>query len=382
LRKGQTIEIFEISILVILLTILFLFLNFSLLRGESAEKDLMAKKEREMKVENAIIAFKSSKVYGTEKSLAAILADAIASGNFIVEYGQGYGSLNSTKLVTEFFDAYFDKNWALILHTPIKEKTVALIQDTSDSLKDETRAIRNKINEIYEEGLKKKVRLKIFMLDGLGRAFDCSQFRGTECEKECSLLKDCNLVDATPFEQTEEDWGSAIKCVVKKYNVSAAIVLTDELSTGSEPAVCTSGTDFGNFTRSFDIALQACKSGISVFSLRGNMNVSDCLRYWTDWCSYYYNTQLNEQSCKKYAIEFLEDRLKNLSSECNGKFFDLTTVDPAEAVSEIIKTIPPPPDIVFGYEIPKDVSSLQTFIFDLPAVSYEGEKIRGELKVW
>jgi hypothetical protein len=374
---------FEILILVVVLTVLFLFLNFNLLQRESTEKEMLARKETEMKVENAIISFKSSKVYGTERSLATILSDAIATGNLTVDYGEGYGSLNSTKLVTEFFDAYFGKKWTLILHTPIKEKDVALILDTSDSLKDEINAIKIKINEIYREGLKKKVRLKIFLLDGIGRSFDCSKFSGTDVEKECSFLKDCSLVGATPLEQTEEDWGNAIKCVIEKYNVSAVIVLTDELSTGSEPAVCTIGVDMGNFTISFNAGLQSCKArDVPIFTIKASISVSDCLNYWTSWCDFYFASHLTSQSCQKYAIDLLGNRLKFIADECKGKYFDLATVNPADAVAEIIKIIPPPPDVVFGYETPKDVSSVQTFVLDIPYVSYEGEKIRGELKVW
>jgi hypothetical protein len=381
--KGQAIEMFEILILVVILTVLFLFLNFNLLQRESAEKEMLARKEIEMKVENAIISFKSSKVYGTERSLATILSDAVANGNLTVNYGEGYGSINITKLVTEFFDSYFDRRWVFVLHTPIKEKEVALVLDTSDSLKDETNIIKSKINEIYREGLKKKIRLKIFLLDGIGRSFDCGQFSGTEVEKECSLLKDCSLVGATPLEQTEEDWGNAIKCVIEKYNTSAVIVLTDELSTGSEPAVCTNGANMGNFTISFNSGLQSCKDkNVSVFALKGSISVSDCLNYWTTWCDSYFSSRLTPQSCQMYAIDLLGNRLKFVADECKGKYFDLATVNPADAVAEIMKIIPPPPDVVFGYEVPKDVKNVQTFVLDIPYVSYEGEKIRGELKVW
>jgi hypothetical protein len=83
-----------------------------------------------------------------------------------------------------------------------------------------------------------------------------------------------------------------------------------------------------------------------------------------------------------YAIDLLGNRLKFVADECKGKYFDLATVNPADAVAEIMKIIPPPPDVVFGYEIPKDVKNVQTFVLDIPYVSYEGEKIRGELKVW
>jgi len=381
--KGQAVEMFEILIMVVVLTVLFLFLSLNLLQRESAEKETLRRKETEMKVENAIISFKSSKVYGTERSLATILSDAIATGNLSVDYGEGYGILNSTKLVTEFFDAYFDKRWTLILHTPLKEKDVALIQDTSASLIDEVNIIKSKVNEIYREGLKKKIRLKIFLLDGVGRSFDCRKFSGTDVEKECSLLKDCSLVGATPLEQTEEDWGNAIKCVIEKYNVSAVIVLTDELSTGSESAVCTSGVDMGNFSISFDVGLQTCKArDVPVFTIKGGISVSDCLNYWTSWCDYYFSSRLTPQSCQMYAIDLLGNKLKFIADECKGKYFDLTTVNPADAVAEIMRIIPPPPDVVFGHETPKDVSSVQTFVLDIPYVSYEGERIRGELKVW
>lgn len=360
-----------------------MLLHFRYTSINESQKSLLAREHMYNRVSDAIVVFQSSKVYGVEKSLASLLSDAIVSENLTVNYGKGYGEINVSKLVTEFFESYFDKNWKLVVHIPQGWVNVSFILDTSGSLSDEINVIKNKIEEINLIALKKKIKLMIYTLKGRGSSWGCGIFADTSIKNDCYELAGCPLL-----EQTEEDWGNGLKCLIERFNLTAAIIITDELSSGSDVCLCTYGNSVGNFTQSFNNGLKACKStGVSVFTLKGYFDIQSCANdmRWIEWCRNFYPEffpQPTEQSCELCGVQKVIESLQQISRECNGKYFDLALTNPAEAIEEIIKIIPPKPPIVFGYEVPSSIKEVYTFQIKLPFPNYEGETINAELIVW
>lgn len=379
-HKAQTLEMIEVLIIIVGVVIILSILYFRYFAIAESQKDLLVREQIYNRVSDATIAFQSSKIYGTEKSLASIVADAIVSENLTVDYGKGYGVINVSKILPEFFENYFDKKWKFIINIPKEWINVAFLLDTSGSLKDEVDVIKNKIEDISLIALKKKIKLKIYTLKGTASSWGCEIFANTNLKNDCFELIGCPLL-----KQTEEDWGNGLKCLIERFNLTAVIIITDELTTGSDVCLCTNGNLMGNFSQSFDNGLKACKSQhVSVFTLKGNFSIDQCTNAWKDWCDYYYrdfSPQPTKQSCELCGVKKVEESLKNISAECNGKYFDLEKTNPAEAVEEIVKIIPSKPPITFGYEVPPS-TNIYTFQISLPFPNYEGETIKSELIVW
>ncbi|MGC8812686.1 MAG: hypothetical protein ACP5O8_03845 [Candidatus Aenigmatarchaeota archaeon] len=381
-RKAQTLEIIEILILVVGVIVILSILYFRYFTLTESQKDLLVREQIYNRVSDAIITFQSSKIYGTEKSLASIVSDAVVSGNLTVDYGKGYGVINVSKILPEFFENYFDKKWKFMINVPKEWVNVALLLDTSGSLKDEVDVIKSKIEEINLIALKKKIKLKIYTLRGTGSRWGCEIFSNTKLKDDCYELVGCPLL-----KQTEEDWGNGLKCLIEKFNLTAVIIITDELTTGSDVCLCTNGNLMGNFSQSFDNGLKACKSqDVSVFTLKGNFSTDECPNVvdWKKWCDHFYpsfSPQPTKQSCELCGVKKVVEALKNISTECNGKYFDLELTNPAEAVEEVVKIIPSKPPVIFGYEVPPSTNTY-TFQISLPYPNYEGETIKSELIVW
>ncbi|MEM5867665.1 MAG: hypothetical protein QXG39_07080 [Candidatus Aenigmatarchaeota archaeon] len=381
--KGQTLEILEILFLLVGIATVLLIVHFRQVNINESQKELLAREHLYNRVSDAILVFQSSKIYGTEKSLASLLSDAINNEDLTINYGKGYGEINVSKLVSEFFENYFGKNWRFVVYVPRGWVNVSFILDTSGSLSDEVNIIKDKIEEINLIALKKKIKLNIYTLKGRGSSWGCEIFRGTSVEGACSWLSGCQLL-----EQTEEDWGNGIKCLTEKLNLTALIIITDELSSGSDVCLCTNGNLMGNFTQSFGNALTACKSkNVSVFTLKGNFSAEECANNvrWKEWCKFYYLNfypQPNQKSCELCGIEKVVESLQKISKECGGKYFDLSLTNPDEAVKEIIKIIPSKPPIIFGHEVPISRKEIYTFQIKIPFSNYEGETISSELIVW
>ncbi|MEM5794254.1 MAG: hypothetical protein QXS48_01585 [Candidatus Aenigmatarchaeota archaeon] len=381
-HKAQTLEIVEILVIVVGVTILLSILYFRYVSISETQKELLTREQIYNRVSDAVITFQSSKIYGTERSLASIVSDAVVSENLTVNYGEGYGVINVSEILPQFFERYFDKNWKFIVYVPKEWVNVAFLLDTSGSLKDEIDVIKDKIEEINLIALKKKIKIRIYTLKGAGSSWGCEIFKNTKVKDDCFELTGCSLL-----KQTEEDWGNGIKCLAEKLNLTAIIIITDELTTGSDVCICTDSDKMGNFQDSFDNGLKACKQhNISIFTLKGNFSVNSCVNAWRQWCEYYYPTysppQPTQGSCDLCGVKKVVDALKNISTECKGKYFDLEVVNPAEAVEEIIKIIPSKPPIVFGYEAPTSAKNIYTFTIKLPYSNYEGETINSELIVW
>ncbi|MFH8132396.1 MAG: hypothetical protein QW321_02200, partial [Candidatus Aenigmatarchaeota archaeon] len=88
-HKAQTLEIVEILVLVVGVTILLSILYFRYVSISETQKELLTREQIYNRVSDAVITFQSSKIYGTERSLASIVSDAVVSENLTVNYGEG-----------------------------------------------------------------------------------------------------------------------------------------------------------------------------------------------------------------------------------------------------------------------------------------------------
>jgi hypothetical protein len=62
---------------------------------------------------DVVTSFYNTKISGTKRTLAQLLADRIVTKSANIDYGEGVGIINVDKQVTEFFDVYLDEKWSL-----------------------------------------------------------------------------------------------------------------------------------------------------------------------------------------------------------------------------------------------------------------------------
>lgn len=117
LRSKAQMELIEVALLVTGFVILMIISYFFVFETTTPVSKIIGREETYNRVGDVIIDFQFTKVAGTEKSLAHLLGDGLISRKpLFVTYGKGYGILNISLLIENFFDEYFEEgHWQLEL---------------------------------------------------------------------------------------------------------------------------------------------------------------------------------------------------------------------------------------------------------------------------
>jgi hypothetical protein len=111
--KAQTIELVEILILVVGVSLMFIISQFFIVSKYSSSTSQLTEEQEYEKVLNVVKNFLYTKIPVFEKTYGQLLGDMIVNDVEIVDYGKKYGGINVTEVVYEYFSFYFQNNWYL-----------------------------------------------------------------------------------------------------------------------------------------------------------------------------------------------------------------------------------------------------------------------------
>jgi sugar lactone lactonase YvrE len=124
--KAQTLELMEILIIVVGISILILLSYLLFSRSMEASSSATVEESQYVRVMKFVSNFFYSRIPEIDKTMAQLLADRILSDTEIVFYGERYGGLNVTKITYDYFGQYFDERWNLTISTEVKIKNSVL----------------------------------------------------------------------------------------------------------------------------------------------------------------------------------------------------------------------------------------------------------------
>jgi hypothetical protein len=112
--KGQSMEMVELVVIVIGSSILIVSSYFFFTGRVPEEAELSTEQHMYEILAEDVKNFFYTKIPTIDKTYAQMLGDMIANdANDTVYYGDRYGGINVTKIIYEYFDSYFEKNWHL-----------------------------------------------------------------------------------------------------------------------------------------------------------------------------------------------------------------------------------------------------------------------------
>jgi len=117
MKKGQSMELVELTVLVVAISIMLIISYFMLTTRTPEIKGLVTEEHIYTSLGDTVISFYNTKISGTKRTLAQLLADRITGNSENIYYGEGVGIINVDKQVTEFFDSYLDEKWNLTSET-------------------------------------------------------------------------------------------------------------------------------------------------------------------------------------------------------------------------------------------------------------------------
>jgi len=115
-------ELMEILTIVIGVSILLVLSYFLFSKTSESSSSVLTEESQYEKVTVFVSNFFYSRIPEVDKTVAQLFADRLLSDGDIVYYGERYGGLNATKIIYDYFDSYFDKQWNLSVH--VKKKTI------------------------------------------------------------------------------------------------------------------------------------------------------------------------------------------------------------------------------------------------------------------
>jgi len=320
----------------------------------------------------------------SKKTILELIGTAVYNEKHVLNFGPVVGNIDVKKELEWRFDSIFGEGkWYLKIKPPeiIPPIQVIMILDSSTSLCDDVKDIKENllpiIKELREED-KKNITATIYMLPGAGG--ECC---GDEkIEMICSKIKlpetpyihcvDFENIEIPPLPidifprrsdctnppQNEEDWGRGLSCAIEKgpwegwldESIKVGIVISDEVSYGSELDDGNCNVNLNN-EKSLKIGINSAKNNkMKIFSIKTSTGKNECLScsedcepnicmMWYDDIEHWQNTWVERWIFTKEACECdqkLEDQMKNLSQETEGKFYP---IERAEEVSESIREI-------------------------------------------
>jgi hypothetical protein len=372
MSKGQTSELIELLILVVGVSILLLISYYLFTTKTPKIAAVVSELHKYERITDAVNEFYYTKISGTDRTLAQLIADRVASGKNPVTYGKGFGNIDVDNQTIKFFDSYFGKNWRLEIKPP-SIITVAIIigtsentlQGTIDTIKQELPKIINDFNQTGRE-----VHVDVYLLSGESY-IKCSDFQEIP-QTSCSILSatQCNLVGLQ-----SEDWGNGVVCAISFYKPNTIAVISGQPSTGCEFCLQTSAPKPGPVAEGVvQNGIDAAKNAkIKIFSLAGTFDcASKCLN----------NLLYCSNNCDQCCVNNTHVLLKKIAEDTNGTYYDLNgQSDAVEIIRSIIESIPIQ-EINLGYQIPGDIRRLQTFELLIPVPSISNKIVKGILYVF
>jgi len=113
MKKGQSMELIELTMLIVAISIMLIISYFMFTSRTSKINEPITEEHVYARLGDVVTSFYNTKISGTKRTLAQLLADRIVAKLANIDYGEGVGIINVDKQVTEFFDAYLDKKWSL-----------------------------------------------------------------------------------------------------------------------------------------------------------------------------------------------------------------------------------------------------------------------------
>lgn len=130
--KGQSREIIELTLLITGIIIVLMLSYFLITSSTMPKRNLQIEEhqyERLVEVSKNLL---YTKIPEVDKTLGQILGDRILQDEEMIFYGRGYGSLDTKKIVEEYFTNYFNKNWKFELTLKIKNNYILWIPNSRE----------------------------------------------------------------------------------------------------------------------------------------------------------------------------------------------------------------------------------------------------------
>ncbi|MCX6822003.1 MAG: hypothetical protein NTW30_04465 [Candidatus Aenigmarchaeota archaeon] len=106
-------ELIELTMLIVAISIMLIISYFMFTSRTSKINEPITEEHAYARLGDVVTSFYNTKISGTKRTLAQLLADRVVAKLANIDYGEGVGIINVDKQVTEFFDAYLDKKWSL-----------------------------------------------------------------------------------------------------------------------------------------------------------------------------------------------------------------------------------------------------------------------------
>jgi len=130
--KGQVMELMDIFILVVGVTILLMISYFIFSRGTEV-KVFTAKRERYEKMGMVTTLMFYTKLPFIEKTFSQVIGDVIISQNQeSIYYGNAYGFINGTQVIYDVLTKYFQNKWKFEVSYEDKQLTYGYEPKTSN----------------------------------------------------------------------------------------------------------------------------------------------------------------------------------------------------------------------------------------------------------
>jgi hypothetical protein len=112
MKKGQ-FELIELTMLVVAISIMLIISYFMFTTRTPKLNRLVTEEYTYSRLGDVVTALYNVKVSGTERTLAQLLADRVATKSGNISYGWEVGIINVDEQATEFFGSYLDEKWNL-----------------------------------------------------------------------------------------------------------------------------------------------------------------------------------------------------------------------------------------------------------------------------
>jgi len=111
--KGQTSEIINLTVLIIIISVIFLISYFITSKPQRETEEILLKRTKYSVISDAVINFYYSKPLGVDVSYSQLLGYRIMVNQNPVYFGEFYPYVDVDGMITEFFKKYFGDDWYL-----------------------------------------------------------------------------------------------------------------------------------------------------------------------------------------------------------------------------------------------------------------------------
>lgn len=123
-------EAIELTMLVVGVSIIIILSYFLFTSNAKPKAELLTEEHQYERLGEVSKDVLYTRLPSIDKTMAQMIEDRIIQDNEMVYYGQGYGGINVTKVVYDYFNNYFDKNWKFTVKLTIKNGYVLWIPNS------------------------------------------------------------------------------------------------------------------------------------------------------------------------------------------------------------------------------------------------------------